>query len=70
MNDVPLKARRRRSKQTVSLRERLLKRAELAREQASHLPPGYEKQVLMRTAQQAEVVADLEASLTRSNSQS
>jgi hypothetical protein len=70
MNDVPLKMRRRRVKQTVPLRERLLRSAELAREQASHLPPGDEKQVLMRKAQQAEVVADLEASLSKSNSPS
>jgi len=67
MNDVPLKMRRRRLKQTVSLRERLLKSAELAREKASLLPPGDEKQVLIRKAQQAEVVADLEASLTKSH---
>ena len=67
MNDAPLKLRRRRVKQTVPLRERLLKSAELARERASQLPPGVEKQVLMRKAQQAEVVAALEASLTKSN---
>ena len=70
MNDVPLKMRRRRVKQTVPLGERLLKSAELARERASQLPPGNERQILMRKARQAEVVADLEASLTRSNTTS
>jgi len=70
MNDVPVKIRRRRVKQTVSLRERLLKSAELARARATQLPPGNERQILMRKARQAEVVADLEASLTRSNTTS
>ena len=70
MNDVTLKMRRRRIKQTIPLRERLLKSAELARERASQLPPGDERQVLMRKAQQAEAVAALEASLSKSNTAS
>jgi hypothetical protein len=64
-NDIPLKKRRNRIKQTVPLRERLLKSAEFARERANQLPPGQERQGLLRKAQQAEVVADLETSLGR-----
>jgi hypothetical protein len=66
MDDTPTKKRRRRFKQTVPLGERLIQRAELARQQAAQLPPGKERHDLLKKAQQAEVVAELETSLSTS----
>ena len=46
--------RRRRVKQTVSLRARLAAFAKAAREKASLLPPGAEKDDLLKKAREAE----------------
>jgi hypothetical protein len=45
---------RRRFKQTVSLEERLSQEAKRLREQAKLLPPGAEREALIRKARQAE----------------
>jgi hypothetical protein len=50
-------ASRRRFKQTRSLKERLASFAKDAREKASSLPPGAEKDELRRKAGQAEATA-------------
>lgn len=45
---------RRRFKQTQSLEERLAQEAARLREQARKLPPGPEREILLRKARQAE----------------
>jgi hypothetical protein len=45
---------RRRFKQTVSLEERLAEEAKRLREEAKLLPPGAEREALIRKARQAE----------------
>ena len=52
--------RRRRFKQTVSLKDRLASFADEARETASQLPPGPEKEGLLKKARQAEIASHLE----------
>jgi hypothetical protein len=47
-------SKRRRFKQSLSLGERLAQEAERLREQAKHLPPGPERETLLRKARQAE----------------
>jgi hypothetical protein len=45
---------RRRFKQTMSLEERLFEEAKRLREEAKLLPPGRERDILIRKARQAE----------------
>ncbi len=42
-----------------SLQERLLPSARNARERARRMPPGYEREMLLRRAKQHEVTSDL-----------
>jgi hypothetical protein len=51
---------RRRFKQKISLRDRLAYFAKAAREKASLLPPGAEKDELLRKARQADTTAHIE----------
>ncbi|MBJ7404040.1 MAG: hypothetical protein JHD07_12400 [Bradyrhizobium sp.] len=52
-------AKRNRRKQTQSLQERLDAFAENARERAHDLPPGREREMLLRRAKQNEVASNL-----------
>ncbi|MHB0768344.1 hypothetical protein [Bradyrhizobium sp. 5.13L] len=52
-------AKRNRRKQTQSLQERLAAFAESARERAHNLPPGREREMLLRRAKQNEVTSSL-----------
>lgn len=52
-------AKRNRRKQTQSLQERLAAFAEGARERAHELPPGREREMLLRRARQNEVASNL-----------
>ena len=54
------KRKRRRLKQEVPLRERLLKMAAAARHEASRLPLGSERNRLLRMAKQAEIAASFD----------
>jgi hypothetical protein len=54
-------SKRRRFKQTVSFRERLASFAKTARERASRLPPGSEKDAMLEKARQADTAARLDA---------
>jgi hypothetical protein len=51
---------RRRFKQVVSLQDRLVSFANDTREQASTLPPGHEKDELLKKARQADTASHLE----------
>jgi hypothetical protein len=51
---------RRRFKQKLSLRDRLAHFARAAREKASFLPPGAEKNELLRKAHQADMTSNIE----------
>jgi len=51
----------RRFKQTISLRDRLTSFATEVREKASRLPPGAEREALVKKASRAETAADLDA---------
>jgi hypothetical protein len=55
--DVKLTIRRRRFKQALPLRERLLQSASQARERARPLAPGPEREKLLRQARIAETTA-------------
>jgi hypothetical protein len=55
---------RRRIKQVASFEERLAELARRLREQAKTLPPGKERDGLMRRARQAETTSHLNAWLT------
>jgi len=50
---------RRRFKQTVSLQDRISSFAETARKVAALLPPGAERDVLLRKARQADTAANI-----------
>ena len=50
---------RRRFKQTVSLQDRISSFAETARKVAALLPPGAERDVLLRKARQADTASNL-----------
>ncbi|ULK98461.1 hypothetical protein [Bradyrhizobium sp. I71] len=52
-------AKRNRRKQTQSLQERLAAFAESARERARSLPPGREREMLLRRVKQNEVTSNL-----------
>jgi len=51
---------RRRFKQTVSFRDRLTDWAKKVREQAEKLPPGSEREALLKQASQADTAAYLD----------
>lgn len=53
--------RRRRFKQTTSLQDRLASFAQEARKKALELPPGHEKQNLLKRARQADTAARLDS---------
>lgn len=52
--------RRRRVKQTISFKERLLKSAQEAREEAARLPPGPSRERLLLKARQSETAANID----------
>jgi hypothetical protein len=52
--------RRRRSKQSESLQDRLMKFAKDAREKASRLPPGSEREDMLRKARQADTASHMD----------
>ncbi|MDF0581920.1 hypothetical protein [Bradyrhizobium yuanmingense] len=52
-------AKRNRRKQTQTLQERLAAFADSARERARDLPPGREREMLLRRAKQNEVTSNL-----------
>jgi hypothetical protein len=56
--------RRRRFKQTVCLEQSLAQEAERLREQAKKLPPGSERETLLRKARQADTGSHLSEWLT------
>jgi hypothetical protein len=56
--------RRRRVKQTVPFEERLAQEAKSMKERAKCLPPGKEREVLLRRARQAETAAHINEWLT------
>jgi hypothetical protein len=56
--------RRRRVKQTLSLEERLAEEARRLREQAKTLPPGTERDEIIRKARQAETGSHMTEWLT------
>jgi hypothetical protein len=51
---------RRRSKQSESLQDRLMKFAKEAREKASRLPPGSEREDMLRKARQADTASHMD----------
>ena len=51
---------RRRSKQSESLQDRLMKFAKEAREKASRLPPGSEREDMLRKARQADTASHVD----------
>jgi hypothetical protein len=51
---------RRRFKQTVTLKDRLAQQAGEARERAKTLPPGREREVLLRMARQSEAASRID----------
>jgi hypothetical protein len=55
---------RRRFKQTRSLEERLSEEAERLKEEAKKLPPGADREILLRKARQADIGAHLSEWLT------
>ncbi|SFH69364.1 hypothetical protein [Bradyrhizobium sp. Gha] len=52
-------AKRNRRKQTQPLQQRLMSFAENARDRAYRMPPGKEREMLLRRAKQNEVTSDL-----------
>ena len=52
-------AKRNRRKQTQSLQERLMAFADIAKERARGMPPGKERETLLRRAKQNEVASNL-----------
>ncbi|RZN31985.1 hypothetical protein CWO90_15325 [Bradyrhizobium sp. Leo121] len=52
--------KRRRFKQVLSLRDRLIEHAKLARQQANKLPPGKERENLLRRARQSETASHID----------
>ncbi len=62
--------KRRRFKQTIPLKERLLAFAEQVREQASSLPPGPEREDLLKRASRADTAAHIDEWVNSSGLQS
>ena len=54
-----MKVKRNRIKQSISLHDRLLISAERARQEARRLPPGKDREILLRKARQDEVTCSL-----------
>ena len=52
--------RRRRQQQTISFKDRLAHWAEAIREQAARLPPGPERDEMIKRASQADIAAHLD----------
>jgi hypothetical protein len=52
--------KRRRQKQTISFQGRLAEWAEKIREQAARLPPGIERDEMLKRASQADIAAHLD----------
>jgi hypothetical protein len=52
--------KRRRHKQTISLKDRLADWADMVREQAARLPPGTERDAMLERASQADTAAHLD----------
>lgn len=61
--------KRRRFKQSTSLQDRLASFAKQVSDQASNLPPGPDRDVLLRKARQAENASRLDGLVAASNSQ-
>lgn len=59
--------RRRRIKHTKTFKERLMDEAAKCREAAERLPPGTERELLMKRVQQAEKAAQISDWLTKPN---
>jgi hypothetical protein len=59
-----MKRKRNRAKQTTSLQARLVSLAQYARERARTMPPGDEREKLLRQAAQAEQAAELNEALS------
>jgi hypothetical protein len=57
-------AKRNRTKHDQSLQQRLLKWAENARDRARRMPPGKDREMLLRRAKQSEVTSSLTEWLT------
>ena len=57
--------RRSRSKQTKPLQERLAEHAERLREEAKSLPPGSEREAVLRRAEHAETFTDNDGLLSQ-----
>jgi hypothetical protein len=62
--------RRRRTKHTKTFRERLMDEAAKFQEAAERLPPGTERELLMKRAQQAEKAMQISDWLTKPNPRS
>ena len=62
--------KRRRFKQTTTLKERLMAFAEDVREQASMLPPGPEREDLLKRASRADAAAHIDEWVNSSGLQS
>ena len=60
MDPEPI-VRRRRFKQDLTLKERLLAAAREARDRAALLPPGPERQKLLREARPLKITADIDS---------
>jgi hypothetical protein len=56
--------KRRRYRQTLSLDERLVQMARAAREAATNLPVGPERDLMLKKAQQAEIARSINDSLS------
>ena len=65
-DEAPSKSinRRRRVRQTVSLQDRLAQQARVDRDQARRLPPGREREELLRHARRAESASQMTEWLT------
>jgi hypothetical protein len=59
-----MKRKRNRAKQTTSLQARLISLAQYARDRASSISPGDEREKLLRQAAQAERAAELNEALS------
>lgn len=57
--ELKMTAKRNRRKQTQPLQQRLMSFAENARDRAYRMPPGKEREMLLRRAKQNEVTSDL-----------
>src|SRR3954451_16804059 len=63
-HQTPMTGKRNRTKQLQPLQQRLRAWAESAREHARHMPPGKDREMLLRRAKQSEVTSSLTEWLT------